>query len=174
MKKINLTQLRNKNISIAGMLIACGILFGYVEYLIPLPIGIPGVKVGLANIITVVSLYLLGPSLSLVVLLLRVFLSGILFGNFFGIVYGLSGAVTAFIAMQIGKKAGIFSVIGVSIWGGVMHNVAQLIVACFLVSQIKLSFYLPVLLLSGLICGAIVGIISLEVLNRLKSFRKDL
>lgn len=153
-------QSRNKRITYAALLIALGIIFGYIEFLFPLPVGIPGVKLGLSNVITVVCLYLFDPIMALGVLIIRVVLSGMLFGNFFGILYSLAGALVSWFAMTSLKKFDVFSVIGVSVAGGVSHNIGQLIVACLVVSQLKIMFYLPVLLVSGVICGFIVGIVS--------------
>lgn len=162
----NMMQSHNKKIAYAGILISVGLIMGYLEFLIPLPVGIPGVKLGLSNIITLFSLYNFDPLFTFVVLILRVLLSGLLFGNLFGTLYGLSGAFISFIVMYLVKRGNIFSIVGVSIMGGIFHNIAQLIVACILISQIKLSIYLPVLLLSGLICGLAVGIISQIIINR--------
>lgn len=148
---------RNKTIAMSGLMIACGILFGYIEFLFPLPIGIPGVKLGLSNVITLVCMVCLSPQISCVVLILRVILSGILFGNFFGLLYSLSGAALSFIAMYLIYRLDKFSIVGVSVVGGVAHNVAQLMVACFVVSELKMIYYLPVLLVSGLLCGIVVG-----------------
>jgi len=160
-------QSPNKKITLSGLMIACGIVLGYLEYLIPLPIGIPGVKIGLSNIVTLLSLYILGPAISAVIVLLRIVLSGILFGNLFGILYSLCGAIFAFATMYFCKRSSAFSIIGISVAGGVMHNVGQLLLACSIVKQIKLSFYLPVLLLSGLLCGVLVGIISTIIIDRI-------
>lgn len=169
--KVNMMQLSNKKLAFSGLMVACGLVMGYLEFLIPLPIGIPGVKIGLSNIITLLTLYLMGPSISIIILLLRIILSGLLFGNAFGILYSLFGAVFAFASMYFCHKISKLSIVGVSVAGGVMHNIGQLILACFIVNQIKLSFYLPVLLLSGLLCGILVGIISGIVINR---FDKDM
>lgn len=165
---MNMMQSYNKKIAISGLLVACGIIFGYLEYLFPLPIGIPGVKIGFSNIITLISLYTLPLPLCLCIIFLRIIISGALFGNFFGIIYSLSGAIFAFIFMLLFKKYNIFSIIGLSILGGVVHNTAQLFVAYILVSQIKIIYYLPVLLISGIVCGFIVGYISDLVLKRIK------
>jgi len=162
-------RLYNKNIAIAGLLIACGIIFGYIEYLFPLPIGIPGVKVGFSNVITLISLYTLPLPLCLCILILRILISGAMFGNLFGIIYSLAGALFSFLLMYLFKKTDIFSILGLSMLGGVGHNTAQLVVACLLVSQMKIFYYMPILLISGLMCGFIVGYISNEILKRVKN-----
>lgn len=167
-------QSRSKLISYVALFTACGILFGYIEFLVPLPIGIPGVKIGLSNIITVCSMYLMGPVVSLIILVLRVVLSGLLFGNLFGILYGLSGALISFLFMYFAKKINIFSVFGLSVLGGVMHNIAQLVVATILISQLKLIYYLPALLISGVLAGLAVGFLSRIIINRIKFLFTDL
>lgn len=170
---MNTMQSRSRLISYVALFTSCGILFGYIEFLLPLPIGIPGVKIGLSNIVTVCSLYLMGPLASFIILLLRVLLSGLLFGNLFGIMYGLSGALISFLFMYLGKKLNIFSIFGVSILGGTMHNIAQLAVACMLISQLKLIYYIPVLLISGALAGLIVGFLSRIIINRVKVLFTD-
>ena len=154
-----MTQSRNRTIALAGLLTACGILFGYIEFLFPLPIGIPGVKLGISNVITLLCLFCLSPQMAGAVLTLRVVMSGILFGNFFGLVYSLSGAVVSFWAMYGAYRLKKFSVIGISIVGGVAHNLTQLAVACLVVSELKMIYYMPILLISGLLCGLVVGIL---------------
>lgn len=161
-------QLLNKKIPYAALFIACGILCGYIEYLFPLPIGIPGVKLGLSNIVTVICLYLFDPVMSIIVLFVRVLLSGFMFGNAFGIIYSLSGAVFSFLIMLLLKRFNWFSVTGISVAGGVTHNIGQLLVACFLISQLKLIYYLPILIISGVLCGFIVGFLSDIIIRTLK------
>lgn len=161
-------QSHSKKIALIGLLTACGILFGYVENLIDLPIGIPGVKIGISNIITVICIYMIGPIEALFVLVLRVVMSGFLFGNMYSLLYSLSGALFSYAFMVLGFKLNFFSIIGNSMLGGVTHNLGQLIIACIIISNLKLTFYIPVLLISGLIAGAIIGIISSIMINRLK------
>lgn len=163
-------QSRNRKTAYIGLFTACGILFGYIEFLLPLPIGIPGVKIGLSNIVTLSSLFLLGPGAAFIVMLLRIVLSGLMFGNFFGILYSLAGGIAAYITMLVAKRLGIFGVLGISIVGGVFHNIGQLVVAAVVVTSMKLIFYLPALLISGLIAGAAVGIASGIIINRLQRF----
>lgn len=168
MTQVNMMPSRNKKIALIGLMTACGILFGYIEFLFPLPIGIPGVKLGLSNIITLICMSVFGPYETLLILVLRVVLSGVLFGNLFGILYGMAGALLSFAVMFFVKRTNRFSIIGVSALGGVFHNIGQLLVAMAIVSELKLSFYLPVLIISGLVCGLITGIASNIMIPRVR------
>ncbi len=163
-------QLQNKRrfsirqITSIGIMAAVGIVFGYIEFLLPLPIGIPGVKIGLSNIVTLISLFLLGIPESICILLIRVGLSGLLFGNTFALLYSAAGALVSFCAMIIIKCTKRFTCVGISVIGGIMHNMGQLFVAAIVVKQIKIVYYLPVLFVAGLITGTIIGIVSAQII----------
>lgn len=154
-------------IAYLGLLTAFALIAGYIELLIPMPIGIPGVKLGLANLVIVWALYSLKPEEALAVNGMRILLSGFLFGNLSMILYSLAGASLSFACMYLAKKSQAFSVIGVSIIGGVTHNIGQLIVAVLVLETVSLLYYGPVLLLSGLVTGFLIGIITEEVRKRL-------
>lgn len=153
-----------------GVLVTLGILFGYIESLISIPIRIPGIKIGISNIVSVVSLYLLGPIDALVVSILRVLLSGILFGSGFSILYSISGAIISFLLMLLAYKLDIFSVIGVSVIGGVAHNIGQLLIACIVVKLPAIMGYTPWLIIFGVVAGLIVGAVSNIIINRLRTY----
>lgn len=150
-----------------GFLTALGLIIGYIEFLIPIPLGIPGVKPGFANIVIVWALYSLGPWEALMINGMRIFLSGFLFGNFSMILYSLAGAAVSFLCMCLAKKSGLFSMTGVSMIGGVMHNVGQLLVAMAVLETVSLVYYGPVLLAAGVITGLLIGIVTGEVKKRL-------
>ena len=150
-----------------GLLTALGLIIGYIEFLIPIPLGIPGVKPGFANIVIVWALYSLGPWEALMINGMRIFLSGFLFGNFSMILYSLAGAAVSFLCMCLAKKSGLFSMIGVSMIGGVMHNMGQLLVAMAVLETVSLVYYGPVLLAAGVITGLLIGIVSGEVKKRI-------
>ena len=154
-----------KRVAIYGVLVALAIVFGYVEHLIPLPIGIYGIKLGLSNIVTVVTLYLLGSIPALCLNVLRVLLSSLLFGNAFSLAYSLCGGIVSVIVMIITKKLPSIGITGVSIAGGVTHNLAQLAVAVLLFDELRLAFYLPVLLAAGAITGFLIGVVALPIIN---------
>ena len=150
-----------------GLLTALGLIIGYIEFLIPIPLGIPGVKPGFANIVIVWALYSLGPWEALMINGMRICLSGFLFGNFSMILYSLAGAAVSFLCMCLAKKSGLFSMTGVSMIGGVMHNMGQLLVAMAVLETVSLVYYGPVLLAAGVITGLLIGIVTGEVKKRI-------
>ena len=150
-----------------GVFTALALIFSYVESLIPISFGIPGVKLGLANLIIVIGLYKMPVPEVYVLSVTRVLLSGFLFGNYFSIIYSMAGAILSLTAMAILKKSEGFSVVGISIAGGVFHNIGQLIVAMVIVETFSVIYYVPVLLIAGLLTGLLIGIVSKEMLKRL-------
>ena len=145
-----------------GVFTALALIFSYVETLIPFQIGIPGVKLGLANLIVVVALYKMGGKDAMLLSVTRIVLSGF-------ILYSLAGGLLSLAVMVILKKRGSFSVFGVSMAGGVFHNVGQLIVAMLVVETFSVAYYVPVLLIAGVITGFIIGVVANEMLKRLGS-----
>lgn len=152
-----------------GVFTALALILSYIESLLPLFYGIPGVKPGLANSMTLVMLYLTGPVEAILLAIARILLSGLMFGNFFSILYSLAGGMFSFLMMYLAKKSRAFSMLGVSMTGGVSHNIAQLAIAMLLVENLNLLYYLPVLLVSGVVTGFLIGIISREIFRRLPS-----
>ncbi len=158
--------MRNR-VAYFGMFTALALIFSYVETLIPISFGIPGVKLGLANLIIVAALYKMALKEAYLLSVVRVLLAGFLFGNYFSILYSLSGALLSLSVMALLKKNGGFSVIGVSIAGGVFHNIGQLFVAMLAVETFQVAYYVPVLLVAGLLTGLVIGILAQELLRRL-------
>ncbi|MFQ9928485.1 MAG: Gx transporter family protein [Lachnospiraceae bacterium] len=150
-----------------GVLTALALIFSYVETLIPIQFGIPGVKLGLANLIIVIALYRMKLSEAYLLSIVRVLLAGFIFGNYFSIIYSLAGGLLSLTVMALLRKKGGFSVIGVSIAGGVFHNIGQLIVASVIVETFSMMYYVPVLLIAGLVTGLLIGIASDGMLKRL-------
>ena len=150
-----------------GLFMALAIIFGYIESLIPVPVPVPGMKLGLTNLVIATILYLYSWREAIVISALRVVVLGFLFGNMFSIVYGLSGAVLSLIVMALLKKTGLFSVVGVSCGGGVAHNTGQVIAATFLVTGFPWRWYLPILMIAGLIAGLLIGIADAIILPRI-------
>lgn len=151
-----------------GVFTALALIFSYVETLIPVNFGIPGAKLGLANLIIVIFLYKTNWREALLLSVVRIVLFGFIFGNLFAILYSLAGGILSLAVMALLQKSGKFSVIGVSIAGGASHNVGQLIVAMIVVETYQVGYYLPVLLVAGVITGALIGIISSQVLVRIR------
>lgn len=150
-----------------GLLLALAVICGYIEALIPVPVPVPGMKLGLANLVIAAVLYLYGPVEAITVSLLRVLIIGFLFGNMFSIVYGMSGAAASLISMALLKRTRAFGIIGVSALGGVVHNVAQVIAAVLILQVFPWRWYLPVLMLAGLAAGILVGLADRIVLPRI-------
>lgn len=151
-----------------ALLAALALIFSYVEAIIPYNPGIPGVKLGIANVVTVVALYKFGWKEAASVSVIRIIIAGLLFNGVFGMLYSLSGALLSLIGMAALKKTGLFSVIGVSMAAGVLHNLGQLLTAAALIEDLRMFFYFPVLLFSGIAAGILVGIISTMILRVLK------
>lgn len=152
-----------------GVFTALALIFSYIETLIPIQFGVPGIKLGLANLIIVIVLYRTGWREALLLSVVRVVLAGFIFGNLFSIVYSLAGGILSLAVMALLKKTDRFSVIGISIAGGVCHNIGQLIVAMVVVETYQVGYYLPVLLIAGVITGAVIGAVAGEVLKRIRN-----
>lgn len=157
-----------KKTAYMGIFLALALICSYIETLIPFHIGIPGVKLGLTNIVIVWALYLLGAKEALLISVLRIILSGMMFGNAFSIAYSMAGGLLSLLVMVLLKKIAHLKCISVSISGGIFHNIGQLIVAAFIVQNYSVFYYIPVLLVSGTITGLIIGIISQELILRVK------
>ena len=162
--------MKNK-VAVFGVFTSLALILSYVELLIPINFGIPGMKLGLANLLVVNLLYKGCPRDALLLSVIRILLSGLIFGNMFSIFYSLGGGLLSLAVMVFLKKTGQFTVAGISIGGGASHNVGQLLVAMFVVQTYQVGYYLPVLLIAGVITGAVIGILSAEVLKRTQSIR---
>ena len=153
-----------------GVFIALALILSYVEMLIPINFGIPGAKLGLANLVIVIVLYKTDWKEALLLSVVRIVLSGFIFGNLFSILYSLAGGILSLAVMALLKKREVFSTTGVSIAGGVSHNIGQLIVAMLVVETYQVGYYLPVLLAAGVATGLLIGIVSQGVLKRIRGF----
>lgn len=149
-----------------GLFTAFALIASYIESLIPFSFGIPGIKLGLTNIVVVLVLYLMGPREALGVSAARILLAGFLFGNLYSILYSLAGGLVSFLVMVLMKRWKRLSMVGVSIAGGVSHNIGQIAVAVFVVENIHVAYYLPALLIAGAVTGLLIGIAAREVLRR--------
>ena len=168
------THVSARRVALTGLLAALALIFSYVEALVPFNAGVPGIKLGLANLVPLIILYRLDARYAFAANLIRVFLAGLLFSGMFAALYSLAGSATSFLVMYLLKKTNLFSVIGVSTAGGVFHNIGQLCVAILAVSGPQLIHYLPVLIISGMAAGIIVGIGGTILLDRIpvKLFRE--
>jgi len=156
-----------KKTAFYGMFLALALVAGYIEQLIPINLGIPGVKLGLANIVTMLLLYIVGVPAACLISVLRILLSGFLFGSGFAMVYSAAGAATSMLVMALLKKTKKFSSVGVSVAGGIFHNVGQIVVASLVVQNVRMAYYLPFLLVSGVVTGVLIGIVAQTALKHL-------
>lgn len=153
-----------KRVAMAGIFVSLALIFSYVESLIPFDFGIPGIKLGLANVVVVTGLYLMKLPDVCLISLIRIFVSGLLFGNMMSLIYSLSGGILSLIVMLLLKRTNKFSVIGVSISGAVCHNIGQIAAAIIVTGVPVIVYYLPVLMGVGIITGAVMGIIASRIL----------
>ena len=156
---------QTKKIANMAMLVAVAMIFSYVESLIPINFGVPGMKLGIANLVTVTGLYFLAVPEMMAVVAMRVLLTGFLFGNGMSIMYSLAGGLLSVLVM---KKLKGFSIIGISMAGGIAHNIGQLAVATLVVESLKLVYYLPALLAAGAVTGFLIGLVSGKLLPVVK------
>lgn len=154
-----------KRIAKMSMLVALAIIFSYIEFLIPINLGVPGIKLGLANLVIVIALYTMNTMDVWLISILRILILGFMFGSGMSIIYSIAGAVLSLIVMCIIKRIKGFSIVGVSIAGGVCHNIGQIVVAMLVVETTGILYYMPALLVAGVITGAIIGIISKRVVR---------
>lgn len=162
------TRISTKKIALCGVLTALAMIFSYIESVIPVPILVPGIKLGVANIAVITILYVLGVKEAIVINLLRIVLTSLLFGNVNSFLFSISGAALSLTIMIIMKKLDFFSCIGVSVCGGVMHNIGQIIAAVFIMGSEAIVFYLPVLIVSGVFTGVVIGVVSGIVAKRVR------
>lgn len=161
---------KSKKIALFGIMVALAFTFSYLESLIPFNFAIPGVKLGLANLVVVVALYIMKPTEAFFIAIIRILLAGLTFGNVYSLAYSLCGGILSFVVMLLVKKTKL-SVIGVSMLGGVCHNIGQIIVAAIVMETARIAYYLPVLLGAGLVTGLLMGIISRLVVNRFEKIK---
>lgn len=153
-----------------GMMIALAFVFSYLEHLIPFNFGIPGIKLGLGNLVVLIALYTLGIKGALVISVVRIALTGLTFGGLFSMIYSLAGGLLSFVVMALLSKGNRLHITGVSVCGGVMHNVGQLLVAMVVLETLNVWFYLPVLLISGAVTGVAIGITGGLLVDRLEKY----
>lgn len=158
----------SKKVAFYGVFAALAILMGYVESLFPPPVPVQGVKLGLANVIVLITLYFMGAKAALGINVIRVVISALLFSGFSGFLYSIAGAGVSFIIMVLAKKIKSSGIIGVGVLGGVAHNIAQIGVAAAVLNTPGLFYYLPVLIISGVVMGVITGIAARYCLNHIE------
>lgn len=158
----------NTKTAYMGLLLAFALILSYIESLIPLSFGIPGIKLGLANLAVLLGICLIGYREALLLTLSKAVICGFLFGNLSMIIYSLAGALFSFAVMAVMEKSGLFHLPVVSMAGGVMHNMGQVLTAYFVIKTYGLLYYVPVLILAGVITGTLNGIAASVVMPYLK------
>lgn len=163
-----------KRITEFGLLLAVSLVLAYLESLLPVMIMVPGVKLGLANIVIMLVLYRSGYKNAFLLMSLRVAMAGILFSGIAGILYSFSGGLLSIIVMQIAKRCPFFSAIGVSMLGAVFHNVGQIVMALLVMENARILYYFPVLCFTGVVSGFLTGYLSYILFSQYnKIFPKD-
>lgn len=163
-----------KRTALFGLLIALAFVLGYVESLIPIYLGAPGVKLGLANLVTMIALYCMGMKAAIAISVVRIFLSGFTFGPASAILFSLAGAGLSLSVMAVCRRFKLFGMAGVSILGGVAHNIGQFLMAAFVVNTFGVFSYLPVLLAAGCVSGALIGLLGGMVVQRISRILQEI
>lgn len=166
-------EIMAKKAAYMGMMVALAFVFSYLESLVPINFGIPGIKLGLANLVAIVALYTMGIKEACTLSLIRIILTGFTFGNPASMLYSLAGGILSLLVMILAQKIKIFSVTGVSVLGGVFHNTGQILVAALVVENERLFYYLPMLMISGTIAGTLIGILAAILIKRLERLIKE-
>ena len=156
-----------RRLAFGAMFTALALIFSYVEFLVPLPVPVPGIKLGLANLVIIIAIYRMGFKYAFTINCVRIIASGLLFSGVFGMLYSFAGGILSLVVMYVLYRTGRFSMVGISMAGGVMHNLGQLLTACLIVSSVSLMSYFAVLLFSGLISGILIGIMAYNIEKRL-------
>lgn len=161
--------MNSRKVARYALLIALAMVLSWLESLVPITAAVPGMKLGLTNLVVLFALYRMNVMDAAAVSLIRVLLVSFTFGNAYAFAYSLAGAILSLLVMLALKKTGKFSTIGVSIAGGVGHNLGQIIVAALVLETEKIFFYLPVLMVSGIAAGICIGILGGIIVDRLKT-----
>lgn len=165
---MNKEKFMQSNVALYGMFISVALVMSYIESLIPIAYPVMGMKIGLANIVILWVLYSIDIKAAALISILRVLLVGFMFGSLYSIMFGLSGAVLSLLVMFLLKKTGKFKVLGVSVAGGVAHNIGQIIAAMFILENARLVYYLPFLIVGGVVAGIAVGILGGVLYKKVK------
>lgn len=161
-----LEKRRTQKIAIDGLLVALALVLGYVETLFPVNFAIPGIKLGLTNIVVLYALMAVGEKDAFVINVARILITGFLFGNGVSIIYSLAGGMLAYFVMLFAKELLKLHILTISILGAVFHNLGQIIVAMLLLKSVSVFWYLIVLWFSGILAGILTGLISGIIIKR--------
>ena len=159
--------MNRSRVAFLGLFTAFAMILSFVESQIPTFVAIPGIKLGLPNIAIIIILYKFGHKEAITVSLLRVLLTSLLFGTVLSMLYSIAGAVLSLLAMILLKK--FLSIVAVSVIGGICHNIGQIVVACLVTATQQLMYYLPVLIISGVIAGIVIGMVAALSYKKIES-----
>ena len=154
-----------KKTALLGMLVALAFVLSYIETLIPVNLGIPGAKLGLANLVVMVALYTLGTKEAFALSMVRILLTGLTFSSMAAMLYSFAGGLLSFAVMYLAKRSKLFSAAGVSVLG-ISHNAGQIFVAMWVLDTATLIYYLPVLAITGIASGTVIGLLAVMVIRR--------
>lgn len=154
-------------IALRGMLVAVAFVLSWIEAQFPPLMAVPGVKLGLTNLVVLVALYRLSIKDALVLNVIRILLAGLTFGNVFSMVYSLAGGILSVLVMILLKKTKKFSIVSVSVAGGVFHNVGQVLVAMVVLASDGVIYYMAALWISGVVAGAVIGVLGAQLVKHL-------
>lgn len=149
-----------------AMLLAVALILTYLESLIPVPVPIPGYKLGLANVVTLFAIYYYDVKVAFVINILRIVIIAILFGNFYAFIFSISGALLALLIMALLKMSDRFGIIAISVAGAVFHNIGQIMAAMLVLSTNAVLYYLPLLMIVAVVSGIIIGLLAGMLLKR--------
>ena len=156
---------KTKKVAFCACLATVAIVFGYIESMISIPFAIPGIKPGFGNIVVLICLYCISKRAAFSVMLIKVLVSNMLFATPVMLIYSLAGGVLSFFVMATLKKLD-FGILGVSVGGGIFHNLGQLTVAFTLLENINVFYYMPILIVSGVVSALITGVVAKMVIRR--------
>lgn len=164
---------KTRRLTLDAMLAGMALLLFIIEAQIPPLTAIPGIKIGLANVVTLFTVYYCGKKDTAAVLLIRILLGAIFAGNLSTFIYSICGGVLCYIVMCVASLILKNPIWPVSIFGAIAHNVGQLLAAAVMMQTTSVFFYFPYLILAAILSGAFTGILALLVLNRLKKEKKN-
>lgn len=165
--------MKNSKLTFMSLFICLGLIFSYIELQIPYFLPVPGIKLGLANIVSVVVLYMYGLRESLIINILRILIINLLFGTILSFLYAIVGGTLSIFTMFFLKKVESFSKKFVSVMGGISHNLGQIFVAIMIIETKEIIYYLPIMIISACVSGFIIGLISDKIYEKMIVFREN-
>ena len=160
--------MKSQQIARYALLMALAMVLSWLESMVPVATAVPGVKLGLTNLVVIFALYRMRLRDAAAISFIRVLLVSMTFGNAYSFAYSFAGAALSLAVMAMLRKTGKFSMLGVSVAGGVSHNVGQILVAMTVLETARLVYYLPVLMISGIAAGICIGVVGAIITKRIR------